>query len=417
MGSNKPNVFEFLEGLARFKVVFVKLAPGQKHTIGGWEPYINAHEQHGASRLDHALQWLDKGFGLGFLPRNRLWAVDLDRSITAPGLPMLERLEDFQVETMRFGPRVTTPSGGQHVYFRLPEEIDMGLLKNHVCHPKDEYDIPQEWDFKLGPRTLMVAPGTSRTLSDGSTTSYRPATLWIEPPVCDPRWIVPGLPILNSPPEPFTFSQRSLEDRIVRAVAFLRKRAQRSVRHSGGGGHYALWQVAVHLVAYLRLDPGLAVNLLTHPEGQSWNDRSVDMEGRRAPWSVRELYAACSDAVDDAPPFGIKEYKELQARGIVQARLDDFTDLLNYLPFSDERMFSLDLYRIFLELADLEEDECSSDRFGKAVGTAIRQGVTSVTSCQMLKSRTRAYRGVSESMILRALHDREELRLYFDRVA
>jgi len=412
MASNKPNVLEFLEGLASFKVVFVKLAPGQKHTIGGWDQYINAHEQHGGSRLDHALQWLDKGFGVGFLPRNRLWAVDLDRSNTAQGLPMLERLENFQVETMRFGPRVTTPSGGEHVYFRLPEDIDLSLLKNHVCHPKDEDDTPQEWDFKLGPRTLMVAPGTSRMLSDGSTTSYRPSTLWIDPAVCDPRWIVPGLPILNSPPEPFTVSLRSLEDRIARAVTFLGRRARRSVRHSGGGGHQALWQVAVHLVAYLGLDPGLAVHLLTHPDGQSWNDRSVDVEGKRAPWSIRELYEACSDAVDDVPPFGIKEYKEIQARRRVEARLDDFTDLLNYLPFSDERMLSLDLYRLFLEMEDLDEEDCSIDRFGKAVGTVMRQGITSVTACQMLKSRTRAYRGVSESMMLQALQDREELRLY-----
>lgn len=418
MRFDDPNTLSFLEGLAGFGVVFLKLAPNEKHTIGGWERYIEAHERRGESRLDLALRWLENGFGAAFLPRNKLWAVDLDKSKTAPGLPMQARLEAFQLERSLFGPRVTTPSGGEHVYFRIPDDIDMSLLKNHVCHPKDEDNIPQEWDFKLGPRTLVVAPGTSLTRQDGSKSFYRPATPWIEPAVCDPRWIAPGLSILKPSQEPFTVCERSFEDRNARAVNFLKYRARRSVRHSGGGGHQALWQVVVHLVVYLQLDPPLVVRLLTtNPNGPSWNDRSVDVEGNPAPWTKAELYSACWDAMDDAPPFGVKEYAELKSRGIVQSRLEEFTDLLNYLPFSDERMFSQDLYRLFLEVADLDEGECSIDRFGKAVQKVIRQGITSVVGCQMLKSRTRAYRGVSESMILRAIQDREELRLYFDKAA
>jgi hypothetical protein len=411
-----PSCLEFLEGLASFKVVFIRLARNQKFPIGGWDPYLNLHEQRGESRLDLALGWLDRGFGVAFLPQNRLWAVDLDRLKTKPGLPMQERLETFQVETMRFGPRVVTPSGGEHVYFRLPDDLDMSLIKNHVCHPKDEDGIPQEWDFKMGPRTLLVAPGTPRMRPDGTTTLYRPATRWFEPAICDPRWIVPGLPILKPPPEPFTVSERSLENRIARAVTYLKTHARRSVRHTGGGGHKALWPVVVHLVVYLQLDPKLVVHLLTHPLGASWNDRSVDIEGRPAPWSRGELYAACMDAMDDAPPFGIKEYKELQAKRRVQARLDDFADLLNYLPSSNERMYSGDLYRLFLELMDLDEEECTMDRFGKTVGKAIRQGAF-ITTCQMHHSRTRGYEGVSEPMILQAIQNRAELLAYLERAA
>ena len=48
---------------------------------------------------------------------------------------------------------------GMHGVFRLPDELLGMPLKNHVCHPLEDEE-KQEWDFKIGPATLMVAPGT-----------------------------------------------------------------------------------------------------------------------------------------------------------------------------------------------------------------------------------------------------------------
>lgn len=411
------NILEFLEGLASFNVVFLKLARDSKHTLRKWEHYLDLHEQRGASRIDLATEWLHQGFGCGFLPRNRLWVVDLDRRKGSTSLPMQDRLEDFQAETLRYGPRVATPSGGLHAYLRLPDDLDLKRLKHHVCHPEEDEGVRLEWDFKMGHRTLLVAPGTSRELGNGTHRRYEPATPWFEPSVCDPRWLMPSLNILRPPPEPFLTDPREEKDRIVRAVKFLQKKAPVSVRHSGGEGHKALWKVVVHLVAYLRLDPLLAVHLMTHPEGTSWNARCRDTSGKPAPWSFSELQAACYAAQDEVPPFGVTEYKQQQAKNRVVSRLADFMHILTFVPFSEERMLASDLYRLFLEVEELDEDDCSQKRFGDAMGIAMQEGILSLDHKRWTKTRAWSYGGVSEPLVLQAIQDREQLRPWLEDVA
>lgn len=411
------NTLEFLEGLASFDVVFLKLARNDKHSLRNWEHYIDLHEQRGSSRIDLAAEWLQQGFGLGFLPRNRLWVVDLDRQKGSTLLPMQDRLEDFQAETLRFGPRVETPSGGLHAYLRLPDDLDLSRLKHHICHPEEDEGVRLEWDFKMGHRTLLVAPGTVQERANGTRGQYTPATPWFEPSVCDPRWLMPSLSILRPASEPFLTDPREEKDRIVRAVTFLQKKAPVSVLHSGGLGYKALWKVAVHLVAYLRLDPLLAVHLMTHPVGTSWNARCRDTSGNPAPWSFSELQAACYAAQDEVPPYGVVEYQQQQARNRVVSRLADFMHILTFLPFSEERMLASDLYRLFLEVEELEEDECSQKRFGDAMRTTMQEGILSLDRSRWTKARLWGYVGVSEPLVLQAIQDREQLQPWLKDVA
>jgi hypothetical protein len=406
----------FIEGLADFDVVFLKLARNSKHTLRGWEHYIQLHEQRGASRIDLALPWLDQGFGLGFLPRNRLWAIDLDRPKWASEPPMLERLMDFQSETLRFGPRVLTPSGGLHAYMRLPEGMDLDRLKHHVCHPEED-DVRLEWDFKMGARTLLVAPGTTREGANGLIRRYAPETLWFPPPVCDPRWMMPDLEILKPEPEPFLTDPREERDRIARAVAFLRTKAPVSVLHSGGAGHRALWKVAVHLVAYLRLAPLLAVHLMTHPEAESWNVRCRDTSGKPAPWSKGELQAACYAAVGEVPPYGVWEFRQQQGKNRIVKMLAEFIHAISLIPTSSEQMLASDLYRLFLSINGIEQEECSQKTFGAAINDAIQEGSIGISRKRSTHARLWTYVGVSEAQVLKAIHEQEQVYAWLDEAA
>lgn len=404
---HSDSVRPYLEGLADFGVVFLQLAKTSKHSIRSWESFLDLHEKGGGSRLDLAENWLARGFGLGFLPRNGLWVLDLDRPVRASNPPQLAILDEFQAESLITGPRVSTPSGGLHSYFRLPPTIDVEMLKNHICHPIAPDGTRLEWDFKLGHRTLLVAPGTPRLSEGGELLEYRPLVPWIDPMVCDPRWIMPELEIYSPPTSPFTTSDRPWKDRVVRAVNYLRLKAPVGVRHDNGSAKRALNAVAAHLVAYLRLDPALAQHLMTHPVDTSWNARVRGPNGTFAPWSLMEIADACHDAVDAVPTWGVIENAKQAARRRLDHALADFCELLTFLPPSNDYMPSMDLHGWFLARYGITEDECSQVMLGRAMGKWMEAEIIGVKRAQKTLTRVWCYVGSTEALLARAVEARD----------
>ena len=127
------DTLEYLDGLAGYGVVFTQVVPGTKRTTRTWDHFEELHERRGGSRLDLVHEWLQKGYGVGYLLRNGLAAVDADAKET------VQRIADFEDrEIYLHFPKVYTPSGGIHAHFVHPPSIDMSRLKNHVCHPRED---------------------------------------------------------------------------------------------------------------------------------------------------------------------------------------------------------------------------------------------------------------------------------------
>lgn len=287
-------VLGWLEGLAGMGCTFVELIPGTKRTQKPWARY--SHQVH-EKGLASALAWLKKGSGVGILPAAPLWILDVDSA---------SRVERIASELLDAGiiPRmVKTPSGGAHFYFRFTDSFPLAGLKHHVCHPRNDDGIKLPMDFKLGPRTLLVAPGTVR-----KGKAYGPTAPWSLPPAVDPKMFLPHGRFWREQ-RPFLICTRPLKDRIARACTYLR---MVHVSVNGKGGHKVLAGVTAHLVRFLDLDPQLAFNLLTHGENP-WNSRCVDTVGNPSPWSDGELWAACSAAVDALPQAGVKAWDREQA--------------------------------------------------------------------------------------------------------
>ena len=306
---------EWLGGLAGYDCVFMELIPGEKRTKRSWAFYEKLHKRNGGPCLGRAYQWLNQGSGLGILLRGGLWVLDVD------SCPQMERVVSTLLDARVMPPYVRTPSGMAHYYFRLPAEFQLlGKVKNHLCHPMDPDGVKQKMDFKLGPRTLLVAPGTMR-----KGTLYTPGTPWREPPVLDPRFFLPSGAFWMPPNRPFAVDDRPLKNRIARACYYLRFMAPVSVAQDGG--RKALVTVTAHLVAFLQLDPALAYHLLTHGY-PPWNSRCRFKDGSPYPWSQEELWRACCDAVDSVPQGGLKLFQRNRAREQRDRALSTFMDIL-----------------------------------------------------------------------------------------
>jgi hypothetical protein len=288
-------VSDWLQGLASMGCTFMELIPGTKRTRKPWVRY--SHQVH-EKGLSSALAWLKKGSGVGILPTAPLWILDVDSA------ELVERQVSTLLDAGIIPLMVKTPSGGAHFYFRFPGSFRLEGLKNHVCHPRDDDGNKLAMDFKLGSRTLLVAPGTAR-----KGKAYTPEAPWSLPPVVDPRMFLAHGKFWREH-RPFRVDSRPLKDRIARACAYLGSKAPVSV--SGKSGHKVLAGVTAHLVAYLGLDPELAHHLLTHG-ANPWNNRCVDVAGNPFPWNDGELWAACSAAVDALPAAGVKAWDREQA--------------------------------------------------------------------------------------------------------
>lgn len=350
-------VHNYLLGLNAYKVVWMEINSKTKTPRRTFEYYKQLHNT--GETLRHAHDWLEAGRGLGFLPRNGLWVLDAD------GSDGVERACEALAEARILPPMVRTPGGGQHFYFQFPEGISTKCMPMHKCHPLDPDRVKVPWDFKLHGNTLLVAPGTTR---DGKV--YEPLNEWRIPPVLDPRQLLPWLQLWRNDP-PFLTDQRSLKDRIARACAYLSMAVKQGrVSCSGSGGHKTLAGVAAHLVAYLRLDPPLALNLLNHPGG--WNSACQDEHGRPFPWTQAELCQALNDAKDAVPAAGVKAYEKAQLGAQLDTRLPEWVSLLTECMDEDTTTESPagDVLELFCEWFSVPNSRWTQVRHGQALRCA-----------------------------------------------
>ena len=209
---------------------------------------------------------------------------------------------------------------GAHFYFRLPDDLPAKNLKNHVCHPLDPDGVKRPMDWKFGPRTLLVAPGTLR-----KGNRYEPQTPWFNPAEVDPRLFLRDGKFWKEE-RLFAVDERPLKSRFFRARNYLRNQAPVSV--SEEGGRRVLRSVATHLIVFLGLDPALAFHLMTHAVGGGlpWNERCRYSNGSPYPWDLHTLYLACERAVDGVPEAGVKEYGRRLERESCRERLRIFVE-------------------------------------------------------------------------------------------
>lgn len=327
-----PAVSGWLRGLADLGCTFMELIPDTKRTRGSWARFDTCVGQKG---LRIAFAWLGRGAGLGFRPAPPLWVLDVDSH------DEVERIVSLLLDARIVPLRVQTPSGGAHFYFCLPDGFRLEGLKNHLCHPRDADGNTMSVDFKFGPRTLLVAPGTRR-----NGKRYEPASDWRTPPTVDPRMFLPEGEFWSDS-RPFIISDRPLKDRVARACAYLRGPAPVSI--SGKGGRKTLAGVCAHLVRYLNLDPELARNLLTHGK-DPWNQRCRSANGDRYPWSDSELRAACEEAVNAVPAAGVKALIREQANRDQRDQRHAFIRILrSSLKVSNSRRVTLRrVHRLFV---------------------------------------------------------------------
>lgn len=300
----------WLKGLADLGCTFLELLPGEKRSRQGWEVYL---QETGIRGYRSALSWLERGAGVGILPKSPLWVLDADSPSE------VERIVSICLGAHLIPPMVRTPSGGAHFYFRLPDDFPRQGLKHHLCHPKDADGRVLAVDFKLGSRTLITAPGTRR-----NGLLYLPAQPWVMPPVADPRWFLPEGAFWRTT-RPFLVDTRSRWDRLMRAKNYL-ETAKISV--SGNGGSKVLAGVCSHLVVFLNLDPETVFNLLTKGV-KSWNSRCMDKDGQPCAWSNREIWKACVSAVDSVPAAGVKAWVREQAYRQWRLYLDQLIEILD----------------------------------------------------------------------------------------
>jgi hypothetical protein len=312
----------------------LKIAPGVKKPVRKFEFY---HNQKGALGYANALKWSEEpGFGVGVLldPAKGLWILDADTE------------QDFKrgmivCDLNGIAPAVVRTKRGAHFYFLLPEGFPVWGLKAHWCHKAtDEAGNLLGIDFKFGPNSFVVAPGTLRT----DSVPYEPLTPWVTPPVADPRlfchdgefWhpirskvvrLVTGgdtVGVSSSLPD-YEKSNRSLNARRFQAQRYIDRKAPVSV--SGNGGRSTLLSVVVYLVVYLGIEEHEAFEMLTS-RPNSWNSRCRRLDGSPYPWSKDELWAFLKDARNHVPAFGVKKLEETKMKRMRSEKLTHMVEVL-----------------------------------------------------------------------------------------
>lgn len=399
-------VRRYLEGLAGFNVVFMQLVPGTKRTTRTWDRFEEFHAQRGESRIDLANYWLREGFGVGYLLRNRLAAVDADN------LETVRRVMDFEERDGYLSfPKVFTPGGGIHALMVHPPCIDLTRLKNHVCHPKEDGEVIP-WDFKLGERTMLVAPGTVTAKG-----TYKPG-IWLPPPVIDIRSLAPELEIYRDIKD-FLRDTRPLPQRVLAAMTYLQRKAPVSIE--GKGGRNALRTVALHLLGYYDLDPSLAFHLLTKTKAgraqngarvdyTAWNDRCRNAVGEPYPWSDDDLWRVLEDAVDGAPSYGVHLFETAQERNYARWSAANFIETLTCLPTPNGTIWiTADaLYRAFLDHYELKPEAFHKSELGLEISFAIDQGRLPFVVRAHTHAGGRIYRGLDLNTLRIAMDIREQ---------
>lgn len=366
-----PLIEDWLEGLARINVTWMELRAGAKAPARAWSYYQAIHADRGPD-LELAQRWMKRG-GLAFLPANGLWAFDADTKAA-------EERAIAELACHRIAcPIVRTPGGGRHFYAMLPPDLKGERLKAHV-HVEDEQRGIKA-DFKLTGRTSLVAPGTMR-----NDFIYHPESSFWMPPVVDPRAFWPDLELFRSDVGHLVDEREDINKRCASAVARIRS-TPGAVK--GEKAHQRLSQLAGNVVAYHRIDPGLAVCLLTRPAGTSWADRC------KPPMPHDVLWRACESAVDAVSTVGRQAYLERAKRADRDAALNRFADLLHQSRRANSWTLAMDLMGAFQRWSgDVEIDPIT---FGRIIS---RQGFTTKLKS---KARLTAFEDIDLDTLLRLL--------------
>lgn len=390
VSSIDASLLAFMEGVAHLGVTFIPIVAALKRPVGKLHRYERAQEGASAERrLELALSWLTQGWEIGFLPSNRLYVVDADTAEAAA------QVEAWAVQRCLRPPAISTPRGGGHFYFMLPEGLSTVRLKAHVLKPRDPSGNQSSIDFKFPGRTLVKLIGRSE-----NEITYRVQHEWKVPPPLDPREFFPSLQLYHPTDQRWIPSDRPLRDRILRGRVYLARRAPISV--SGRRGRTTLLGVCTHLTRYLQLEPRLAYWLLT-TKGQggceSWNDRCRDSAGAPYPWSPNELITALDESMSHVPAQGVQD-NELRQKKVAMA------DAL--AKFFSEVQRSVDLeVTESITMADLRKTFCGwygqgemavlPIPFGKA---AAKAGLNII---QVTRAKVSGVRGVDQKRLLALL--------------
>jgi len=317
----------WIEGLSQWPLNFMRLGKRTRKPTGPFTRFEWARGPKGAAA---AQKWLSEGYGIAVVLGHRMWCLDCD------SLPMADtvfrKLQAADIE-----PLMVRTKRGVHFYGLLPLDFPLERLKPHWCHPKDTDGVVLDFDFKFGPHSYCVGPGTIRH-GDGIT--YSPMSPWPEVvPTMDPRLFLPdGLfwhpakvarqskalasseapAPLQSPSmdaveddRPFATYTRSHADALEAGKAFLRS-PKRQVSISGDRGGPMLEYVTRHLCGWLKLTPAEAVGLMTAGD-DSWNSRCRHKNGDPYPWTKQELLGYSKAAVGKWSEEGGREYARREA--------------------------------------------------------------------------------------------------------
>ena len=121
----------YLYELNDLAVIWVQLVGGEKRPTRSWAHFTTLHEkQSPEERLETALEWLRKGYGLGFLPRNGLWVLDCDSPETTL------RADEFLQDGFLTPIRVNTPSRWSPFLFPVSRRFQHGQAQEPCVPPE-----------------------------------------------------------------------------------------------------------------------------------------------------------------------------------------------------------------------------------------------------------------------------------------
>ena len=168
----------WVHGLSQWPLNFMRLGTKTRKPTG---PFARFEWAKGVKGVEAALKWLSEGYGVAVVLGHRMWCLDCD------SLPMADTVFR-KLQAAGIKPLMVRTKRGVHFYGLLPLDFPLERLKPHWCHPKDADGVVLDFDFKFGPRSYCVGPGTIRL--DGIT--YSPLSPWPEVvPTMDPRLFLP----------------------------------------------------------------------------------------------------------------------------------------------------------------------------------------------------------------------------------
>lgn len=305
-----PVPIKWLEGLSEYGFFVEMVFKEGKDGKCSKKPRLtlDRYERLSGKRgVEQAIRWLEKGSPIGIVIKAHLWVLDADTP--EKRAQIADWLLDHGIT-----PLMVTTKRGAHFYFLLPADFPTEGLKAHIN--------AGDMDFKFGPNTILVAPGTV-----WKDRSYTPASEWAMPPVVDPReFLEDGDFWKQRDDRPFLVCEKPDAERLYLAKKYAAS-PKTPVSISGKRGNTTLSYVCEHIVGWYRMHPVVAANILAKGES-NWNARCTDKSGKPDPWTFQEILSRCQEGVGKGSEYGRREYIRFQAK---QDDLDRLHALVNTL--------------------------------------------------------------------------------------